>query len=249
MADPDVGGHWFEALADHMGDVYLRYAFTKGTQQEVDSIVSLLDLERGMRVLDVGCGPGRHAHALAERGMTVVGVDISSSFIATAKRDAPPGATFLRADARTLTFEAEFDVCISLCQGAFGLTGGPNAAPIDDPDLDVLAGMARALRPGGKLFLSAFSAYFQMRFLEDSDHFDAASGVNHEHTGVHDADGNILAAELWTTCYTPRELRLMCTAVGLEVLDIWAATPGRYAPNHPSIDQPEFLLHARRPLN
>src|SRR6187402_2492392 len=66
---PDAGGHWFEALADHLGPTYLRYSFTKGTEQEVAFLVDALDLRPGDRVLDVGCGPGRHALLLARRGI------------------------------------------------------------------------------------------------------------------------------------------------------------------------------------
>ena len=51
------------------GPAYLRNAFTKGTEQEVDFLVDALGLEPGMRVLDVGCGPGRHSLALARRGI------------------------------------------------------------------------------------------------------------------------------------------------------------------------------------
>src|ERR671913_682751 len=91
--------HGFEDLADHLGSAYLRYSFTKGTEQEVDFLVDVLALAPGMRVLDVGCGPGRHAHALARRGMEVVGVDISQRFVDLATANAPPGATFRRADA------------------------------------------------------------------------------------------------------------------------------------------------------
>jgi cyclopropane fatty-acyl-phospholipid synthase-like methyltransferase len=87
-------GHWFEELADHLGPAYLRYSFTYGTEQEVDFLVRELGLEPGMRVLDVGCGPGRHARALAQRGMVVHGVDISARFIELARTDAPEGATF-----------------------------------------------------------------------------------------------------------------------------------------------------------
>ena len=60
-----VTDHWFEPLADHMGEAYLRYSFTKGTENEVEFIVDALSSQPGQRVLDVGCGPGRHAYALA----------------------------------------------------------------------------------------------------------------------------------------------------------------------------------------
>ena len=101
-----------------------------------------------MRVLDVGCGPGRHAHALARRGIDVAGVDISQRFVdlATEQPTPPPAATFERVDARALPFDAEFDAAISLCQGAFGLTGGPGD-PLDG-DGAVLAGMAPGPAPG-----------------------------------------------------------------------------------------------------
>src|ERR1700759_3528704 len=82
--------HWFEPIADHLGAAYLRYSFTKGTAQEVDFLVDALGLAPGQRVLGVGCGPGRHAHELARRGVTVHGVDISHRFVDLARRGAPP---------------------------------------------------------------------------------------------------------------------------------------------------------------
>jgi SAM-dependent methyltransferase len=237
--------HWFEPVAEHLGGAYLRYSFTKGTDQEVAFLVAVLGLAPGMRVLDVGCGPGRHAHALARRGIEVVGVDISQRFVDLATESAPPGATFRRADARALAFGAEFDAAISLCQGAFGLTGGPGA-PLDGDGV-VLEGMARALRPGGVLAVSAFSAYFQLRYLEQHDTFDADAGVNHERTVVKDDAGREAEVDLWTTCFTPRELRLLAAASGLEVRHLWSVTPGAYAADPPSIETPELLLVAARP--
>src|SRR5438132_14431674 len=100
---------WFAELADFMGPAYLRYSFTKGTEQEVEFLIAELALEPGVRVLDVGCGPGRHAHALARRGIDVHGVDISEHFIELATAGAPPGATFAVADARALAFDGVFD--------------------------------------------------------------------------------------------------------------------------------------------
>jgi SAM-dependent methyltransferase len=242
MSDPD---HWFEPVADHLGAAYLRYSFTKGTEQEVDFLVDALELRPGSRVLDVGCGPGRHAHALARRGMQVHGIDISQRFVDLATASAPPGATFARADARALRFDTEFDAAISLCQGAFGLTGGPGA-PLDG-DGAVLAGMAQALRRGGVLAVSAFSAYFQLRFLEAHDRFDADAGVNHEPTVVKDEGGRDKAVDLWTTCFTPRELRLLAAASGLDVRHVWSVTPGAYRRDTPTTETPELLLIAARP--
>jgi SAM-dependent methyltransferase len=241
---PATTDHWFEPVAEHLGGAYLRYSFTKGTAQEVGFLVDELGLEPGMRLLDVGCGPGRHAHAFAARGIEVVGVDISRRFVELATRDAPPGATFVRGDARALAFDAEFDAAVSLCQGAFGLAGGPGA-PLD-ADGEVLDGIARALRPGGRAAVSAFSAYFQVRWLEETDSFDADAGVNHERTEVRDEAGAATPADLWTTCFTPRELRLLADRAGLEVDALWSVTPGAYARTRPSVDTPEFLLVAHR---
>jgi SAM-dependent methyltransferase len=230
--------HWFEPLAEHMGEAYLRYSFTKGTENEVAFIVEALGLDPGARILDVGCGPGRHAYALAARGFEVVGVDISQRFVDLANAGAPRGATFVRSDARALPYDAEFDAVISLCQGGFGLVG--------DDDGAVLAGMARALKSGGVLAFSAFSAYFLVQHLESADSFDAARGVNTEVTEVRDSAGTPLAAELHTSVFTPRELRLLCAATGLDVAHIWSVTPGGYAANPPDVTHPEWLVVARK---
>lgn len=238
-ADAPEPDHWFEPLADHLGSAYLRYSFTKGTRQEVDAIVSALDLVPGQRVLDVGCGPGRHSHELARRGMVVHGVDISERFVELARGAAPPGATFERLDARHLAFDAEFDAAVCLCQGAFGLmtAGGDDEA--------VLAGIARALRPGGRLALSAFNAYFAVRYHEGAT-FDAAAGVSHERTEIRNEAGEPREVDLWTACYTPRELTLLCRSVGLRVDDLWAVAPGEYRPERPSTETPEHLVLATR---
>jgi SAM-dependent methyltransferase len=228
------GGHWFEGIADHAGSAYLRYSFTKGTVQEVDFLVDALGLEPGMRVLDVGCGPGRHVHELATRGIDAHGVDISDRFVEIARSTGP--GTFERDDVRDLTFDAEFDAVLCLCQGGFGLLHGEES----------LAPIARAMRAGGRVACSAFSAYFQVRYLEDST-FDADAGVNHERTTVKDEAGNDAEFDLWTTCFTPRELRLLAGQAGLDVEHVWSVGPGDYARRAPTIDSYEFLLVARRP--
>ena len=87
-----------------MGSAYLRYSFTKGTVNEVDFIVSQLNLSPGARILDVGCGPGRHSHELARRGFTVHGIDISQTFVDLATENSVGESSFERMDARALAF-------------------------------------------------------------------------------------------------------------------------------------------------
>jgi SAM-dependent methyltransferase len=257
-ADPER--HWFEDVADHLGPAYLRYSFTMGTAQEVEFLTEVLGLEPGMTVLDVGCGPGRHAVALARAGISVIAVDISERFLEVGEDVAVrEGVSDLvewhRMDARDMVGDPRVDgrgvdAAISLCQGAFGL-GGPPVT--DDPqnlaaDAAVLAGVRSALRPGGRLAVSAFSSYFQLRWLEDTDTFDAAGAVNHETTELRDDAGVRADAELWTTCYTPRELRLLGERCELEVDHIWSVTPGEYQRREPGIDSHEFLMVAHRPV-
>lgn len=236
MSEPD---HWFEPIADHLGSAYLRYSFTKGTAQEVGFLVEALRLGPGMRLLDVGCGPGRHAHAFAARGIEVVGIDISQRFVDLATAAAVPGATFERMDARAMTFAAEFDAAVSLCQGAFGLVG-PGA------DEAVLAGMARALKPGGRVAVSAFSSYFSVKYQTDAS-FDAGAATATETTEVKDEAGAGKQVELHTTCYTPRELGFLAERAGFEVEGIWSVEPGAYRRDEPTTESAEFLLLALLP--
>lgn len=250
--------HWFEDLADHMGAAYDRYAHTKGTVQEVDHVIAALGLEPGDRVLDVGCGTGRHAIELARRGIDVHGVDISQRFIDIARtrssdeRNAVSAAadssvvrdrgtsTFERADARALHFDGEFDAVICLCQGAFGMMTA------DGDDDAVVAGMARALRRGGRLALSAFNAYFAVKY-HDGAEFDAATGVSHEITEIRSESGEPRSVDLWTGCYTPRELRLLLATHGFVVDSISSVEPGGYALAPAVTESPEFLALAHHP--
>src|SRR5437870_159195 len=118
--------NWFNEIASFLGKAYWApdtgrvMAFTKGTEQEVDFVVDTLGLEPGQRLLDVGCGPGRHALALARRGFDIVGVDLSDAFVELARKHAAAEAlpaVFDVLDVRALSYDAEFDAAICLCQG------------------------------------------------------------------------------------------------------------------------------------
>jgi SAM-dependent methyltransferase len=233
---------WFDAVADFLGPAYLRNAFTKGTEQEVDFLVEALALEPGMRILDVGCGPGRHSLALARRGHHVVGVDHSAEFVRLAREAALPdglSATFEELDVRELDRPGEFDATICLCQGGFGLLGGRD-------ETDVFGRIAATLRPGGALAVSAFSAAFAIRHLEAGEDYDPATGVLHEIATVRGPDGREQPFDLWTTCFTVRELEQLGRAAGLDAIEVHGVTPGAYVRQPPTLDHHELLLLAQR---
>lgn len=237
------GDAWFNRLAEFLGPAYLRNAFTKGTEQEVAFLVDALGLAPGHRVLDVGCGPGRHSLSLARRGIEAVGIDLSPEFVALAREAAGAEslpATFEVLDVRDLAYEAEFDALVCLCQGGFGLLRG-------EEDVSLLERFRAAVRPGAPIALTAFSAYFAVRHLEEGEEFDAATAVLHERATLRDPHGDEAEFDLWTTVFTPRELALLASAAGLEVEGIHGVMPGAYGAKPPSIDVAEHLLLARRP--
>lgn len=121
-----------------------------------------LALEPGMRVLDLGCGQGRHLHALYwdETPVTAVGVDLCYSDVAIALEkffELPPpepasslrGAVLAAGNGERLPFpDASFDriICSEVLEH------------VPDPEL-VLAEIARLLKPGG-IFAASVPRYW-----------------------------------------------------------------------------------------
>ncbi|MEO8431822.1 MAG: class I SAM-dependent methyltransferase [Acidobacteriota bacterium] len=120
------------------------------TDAEVDFLWERLGIRPGSRVLDAPCGHGRHAVELAARGCRVTGIDYSTELLAAA-RDAAAArgvdASWERLDMRELLWEEEFDA--AFC------AGGSFAFFDREGDTRFLAGVGRALRPGGAFVLDA----------------------------------------------------------------------------------------------
>lgn len=231
---------WYRPIAAHLRSAYLRYSFTYGTRQEVDFLYAELGLEKGMRLLDVGCGPGRHAVEFAKRGVEVSAVDISPDFVSIARERAREAGVSLSAfemDARQLPFEDEFDAVMSLCEGAFGLG-------IDD--LSILRGMARGLKPGGNLAVGAMNVFYVLEHGRSAGEFDLSSMLYRETVEVVGADSSKQSFEMWNSCFTPRELEWLGNGAGLEAIGVFGVSPGEYARTSPTADHPELLLLAKK---
>lgn len=243
---------FYVPIGQFQGELYRRNAFAAHTTAEVDALVARTGLGPGQTVVDVGCGDGRHLRALARRGVSGVGVDVSPALVAAGRaaaegeRDGWPAGTDLRllvGDARHLG-EVEgvpvgtADVAWTLCQGAFG------THPATDPD--VLAGVAGCVRPGGVVVLTAFHALFAVRHLVDGDAFDPTTLVHHQVSEVRGADDARARFDLWTAAYTVPQLVRLAEGVGLEVVTVVGAEPGRYDATDVGLDDPELLVVARR---
>jgi SAM-dependent methyltransferase len=129
---------WFETFAATVPTAF--------TDVEVDGIARLLPAERHPRLLDVGCGIGRVAAPLSERGYAVVGLDINVG----ALRSAAPGPTYVALDQRHVArLRWRFDGAF-LLWNSLGYVG--RAA-----DLETLNGLADVIEPGGKIVLDLYN--------------------------------------------------------------------------------------------
>jgi SAM-dependent methyltransferase len=131
---------WFE--------VFLGTMPAEWTRSEVEGIERRLPRPAYRQVLDICCGPGRHARPLVDRGYDVTGVDRDATAVRQA-RAAIPGATFIELDQRDLRrLDGVYDAALVLWQ-SFGYF---DAATNDR----VLSDIAGHLRPGGRLLLDLF---------------------------------------------------------------------------------------------
>jgi SAM-dependent methyltransferase len=133
---------------DTFGDDYLYfYGDVLNDEQsdaDVEVIVSTLGLSGSETVLDAPCGHGRISNRLAERGMTVVGVDFVEVFLARAC-EWGSSVEYLHGDLRALPVDGPFDVALSWFT-SFGYFS-------DDENRQVLSEYRRVLRPGGRLLM------------------------------------------------------------------------------------------------
>ncbi len=143
---------WDDELFARIGDRYdaIFAAEVAQTDQQARFALAALALQPGHRLLDVCCGPGRHSLALARLGgLRVTGVDREPELLAEARRRARPSdgsVRFVQGDARRLPPLGPFDAAICMF-ASWGYAGDPQV------DGQVLAAVARQLRPGARFLL------------------------------------------------------------------------------------------------
>ena len=147
----DDNEQWFER--EELWEKLRPYIFPadrwEAAPGEVDDLVDLLELGDESRILDLPCGPGRHAVEFAARGFDVTGVDITPQYTEEATQLAAErgvDAEFVVSDMRDFSRPESFDVVLNLFS-SFGYFEDPGQ------DLVLLESMRENLRPGGHLVL------------------------------------------------------------------------------------------------
>ena len=250
---------WYEELFENYAEAYDREAFTQGTKGEVDFIEKEAGGDRTVRILDIGCGTGRHALELARRGYHVVGVDLSDAQLRRARKLAAAEGLvvdFRQADARKLDYREEFDLALMICEGAFPLM------ETDEMNFEILKNAAQALRPGGKLILTTLSVLFPLfhsvkDFLdsnkqgtgasEEGQSFDLMTFRQRSTLTATDDAGKPIELECDERYYAPSEINWLLKSLGFATVDIFGAKLGAFSRNDPlTPDDFEMLVVARR---
>jgi len=232
---------WYEELFENYGKGYDKENFTQGTLGECDFIEQEINYNKTCRILDLGCGTGRHSLELAKRGYTVLGVDLSDSQLSRAREKAKEqnlAVEFLKQDARKLDFKEEFDLVVMLCEGAFPLM------ETDEMNFEILKRATRALRKPGKIIFTTLNALFPLyNSVEEfcasdkqegnaeyrENRFDLMTLRDYNITVVEDDLGCKKELKCNERYYMPSEITWLLKTLGAKKVDIFGAKLGAFS--------------------
>jgi len=229
---------WFEEVFD---EDYLRtlpFMTAEQTLRETNFVHKCLDLSEGQSALDVGCGYGRHAIEMAQRGVQVTGLDLSLPLLIRAadesqRRGLP--VNFVHADMREMNFDAQFDgaYCMMTTFGYFD----------EETNQKVAAGIFKSLRPGGKFLLETLNRDYIVGDLPTRVWWEGDGCVVLEEVDFHFhtsrlglrrsivfQDGRQFEHDISIRCYTLHEIGRLLKQAGFRVTEVSGglATRGRF---------------------
>ncbi len=232
---------WYEKLFENYSQKYDNECFTQGTIGECDFIEQEINYNKGLKIIDIGCGTGRHSIELSKRGYDVTGIDLSENMLKRAKEKAKKNnlaIDFQQQDARNLTFSKEFDVAIMLCEGGFPLM------ETDEMNYEILKSVTKSLKEKCKFIFTTLNGLFPLYHSVEEFHasttkegnatyrnntFDLMTFRDHNITEFEDDSGNKKALECNERYYVPSEITWLLKSLGYKKIDIYGAKPGAFS--------------------
>lgn len=234
---------WYELLFEDYARKYDKECFVQGTAGECDFIEKEIAYDRSLKIIDIGCGTGRHSIELAKRGYQITGIDLSESQLQRAKEKAQEQGlriVFERRDARALPFKGEFDMAIMLCEGGFSLM------ETDEMNFEILKNATKALKDKGKLIFTTLNGLFPLfhsvnEFYKSAQKegqsqckecsFDLMTFRDHNTTVFEDDSGNKKELKCNERYYVPSEITWLLKTLGYREIDIFGAKLGAFSRN------------------
>lgn len=232
---------WYESLFEDYGQKYDNECFTQGTIGECDFIEQELGFNKHLKIIDIGCGTGRHAIELSKRGYTVTGIDLSESMLGKAREKASQiglQIDFLSHDARNLPFEKQFDAAIMMCEGGFPLM------ETDEMNYEILKNVSKSLKDKSKFMFTTLNGLFPLfhsindfhaelvvegNATYDSRSFDLMTFRDYNITKVVDDNGVEKELECNERYYVPCEITWLLKTLGFKKIEIFGATIGAFS--------------------
>ena len=213
------------------GSPFLRHPLltAERTRQEIDFLVDALPLKPGARVLDVGCGFGRHSVELARRRYRVLGIDPAAAMIRAARdnaQEAGVAVDFQQVAAEGYFTAEPFDAALCLFT-----TLGQVPPASDDDNRDLLTTVFDSLKVGGRFALELPQKQPALDALKPSDRFgsdtsyaqvdrsyDAGTGIVTEKFHIVSPDGS-QDYHLRYRLFTRQDVTGLLAAAGLQILE------------------------------
>jgi SAM-dependent methyltransferase len=234
---------WYEILFENYANNYDKECFIEGTFGECDFVEIETGFDKSLKILDVGCGTGRHSIELTKRGYDVTGIDLSENQLARAREKAVSENLiigFQRQDARNLPFNREFDLAIMLCEGGFPLM------ETDEMNFDILKSVTGSLKEKGKFIFTTLNGLFPLyhsveKFCSEtsgegkatyrSNTFDLMTFRDHNITELEDDSGKKITLDANERYYVPSEITWLLKSLGYHKIDIYGAKLGAFSRN------------------
>jgi 2-polyprenyl-3-methyl-5-hydroxy-6-metoxy-1,4-benzoquinol methylase len=232
---------WYETLFENYGDKYDNESFAQGTIGECDFIEKEINHNKSLKIIDIGCGTGRHAIELSKRGYSMTGIDLSESLLEKAREKAKQNGLqidFLMHDARSLPFDKQFDVAIMMCEGGFPLM------ETDEMNFGILKNVSQSLKQRSKFIFTTLNGLFPIfNSIEEfcASNTDGGNATYHKNTfdlmtfrdynitKVEDDNGVEKELECNERYYIPSEIKWLLNTLGFTKIEIFGATLGAFS--------------------